>query len=237
MQRLLLKAFCFLFIFFLIVLYNVTPVIAQVKSDCSFPKLLLVGYNKEGSKLGDLYQQKQTRFKLKSENVGLCYSLLGTFVPIGTGILIWILDEPYYVEHDRPDRYGGDWLEKKDPSRVIPVALIASGLIVGPSMGYFYAGESWRGFKGVAIRLGTGGITVLCMALCYDSDLDNYATLFGGIGFISSIVFLIDVIYDIAKVKSTVRKHNLALHKTALILAPRYFVDSKACGVGLQIKF
>ncbi len=236
MQRLLLRAFCFSFIVFLVILRNVAPVIAQERSDHSFSKLLLVSYSKDESKLGGLYQQEQTPFKLKSENVGLCFSLLGTFVPIGAGVLLWILDVPYHVEYDR-HAYFPYRIDRKVTSRVIPIALIASGVIVGPSLGYFYAGEGWRGFKGMVIRLGTGGITVLCAALCLDSDLHNYAVLFEDICIISSIVAVTDVIYDIAKVKSAVRKHNSKPQKTSLILAPKYFTDSNAYGVGLQVRF
>jgi hypothetical protein len=237
-QRLFLRTSCLLFAFFLVILWNIRPAIAQNKLDHSLFMWLAENRNEEGNALGSLRpSQEHTPFKLKSENAALRWSLLSTVVPITVGATIWILDKhqvKYYTHGTYTD------IEEHQPSRLIPVTLIFSGIIFGPSMGYFYAGESWRGIKGMIVRLVLGGGTGLCFLVAVGIGEENYANStspYGEIAFVGGVALLADAIYDIAKVKSTVQKHNSRLQKTSLILAPKYFADSKACGIRVQIRF
>lgn len=99
-------------------------------------------------------------------------------------------------------------------------ALIAStGIYFGPAVGYWYGGASGRGWKGVGIRFGTGLLTGLgVLAICGGNGGENCSVfdsgdeasvaaasilMLAGLG-----VITFSAIYDIANVKSHVRRAN-----------------------------
>ncbi|MCJ7508357.1 MAG: hypothetical protein MUO85_06450, partial [candidate division Zixibacteria bacterium] len=177
------------------------------------------------------------------ENTALRWSLFSTLIPVATGVAIWILDKPESVPNYDP--WGNVHYQDKEPNRAIPVTLILSGIFIGPSIGYFYAGESDRGLDGIGIRMVIALGTTALLGTILAKGTDTSGEL-GGLRIIGAWALAAVIgsgltvghsIYDIAKVKSTVRKHNDSLKQTTLILTPRYFVDSKTYGVGLQIKF
>jgi hypothetical protein len=151
-------------------------------------------------------------FQPKSEGAALCWSLLGTVVPVvGTSVA------------------GGEFV------------LATAGIFVGPSLGYFYGGETARGLKGIAIRgcVATASLLIGAeLGLEFDifgtgdADDDGWAIVGLGAGFVMG-----HAIYDIAKVKSTVRKHNEKLRARSLGIVPTYSPNSDAAGLALQMTF
>jgi len=138
---------------------------------------------------------------LKSEDTALWLSLGSTLLPMGAGALM---------------------LAASDDGTALGTAgalLMGSGLFFGPAVGYWYGGAAGRGWKGVGIRFGTGFVASLgVLAICggnggencnfFDSKNDDTVAaasilMLAGLG-----VMAFSAVYDIAKVKSHVRKAN-----------------------------
>ena len=94
--------------------------------------------------------------------------------------------------------------------------LVSSGVYFGPAVGYWYGGASGRGWMGTGIRVGTGlaaGLAIV--AICGDDncgiwdDGDEGAVVAASLLALAATgVILGSAIYDLAKVKSHVRKAN-----------------------------
>ena len=96
-------------------------------------------------------------------------------------------------------------------------AIIASsGLYFGPAVGYWYGGASGQGWKGAGIRIGTGLVAGLAIvAICGDDncgiwDDGDEGAMVGAslVALAATGVILGSAIYDLARVKSHVRKAN-----------------------------
>jgi hypothetical protein len=111
------------------------------------------------------------------------------------------------------------------------------GLLVGPSLGYFYAGHSGRAWTGIGIRaLATGGMISSFVICGWDCGEGDAAYNIAWAVFITSTgVFIGSAIYDIATVKGVVLRGGSRPNKTTLTLAPRYFTDSRAVGMQLRL--
>jgi hypothetical protein len=128
---------------------------------------------------------------------------------------------------------------------VIPVGLavaevfeprwVITGIFVGPSLGYFYGGEPGRGLKGIAIR---GGVATASVLVGAELGLDIWGDGGGWWVVLAGTAFVVgDAIYDVARVRSTVRKHNEKLQARSLGIVPTYPPDSDAPGLALQLTF
>lgn len=100
-----------------------------------------------------------SNFEPKSETKALIWSVSGTLLPIATGLGILFADK------GKIKRYHGqytDWSYRESPDRTLPIVLMISGVMVGPSFGYFYGGEAQRGMTGALLRLvvGTGSFVI-----------------------------------------------------------------------------
>jgi len=151
--------------------------------------------------------------QLKSETTALQYSLYGTLFPVGISLA---------------SKSGYE--------------LAIAGVLVGPSLGYFYGGKADRGMKGILIRTGTVALTWVIGGIAAQSAGGGFSGLEAAIKVcaVGAGVVLIEAIYDIATVKSTVRKHNEELrqkNQTSVTLLPKYFADSGAGGLELRITF
>lgn len=125
---------------------------------------------------------------------------------------------------------------------LVPTATLVlayPGLLFGPSLGYFYADEPGRAWKGIGIRaLATGGMAsafVICGWDCGSGDSEyNIAWAV----FLSSAgAFVGSAIYDIATVESAVRRHNSQVLQTAWALTPTYSARDRALGLRLKLTF
>jgi hypothetical protein len=182
-----------------------------------------------------------SNFKPKSETNALIWSVSGTLIPVATGLGIWFMDKGKIKRYDDPYT---DWSfsDREDPDRTLPTILIISGIMVGPSVGYFYGGEAGRGISGFSIRVGLGMLTFMGTGIAVSSSDDGWdAISAAAIGIsIGSGLILTHSIYDIVKVKSTIHKHNLELMRksqTHVMLIPKYFADSGAGGLELRMTF
>jgi hypothetical protein len=225
-QRLPLRELTLLFTFVVIIFWNATPSVADKISRYSLFERLAWAGPEDYSVTGHLNSTEgQTTLKLKSETKALRWSLLGTLVPVSAGLGTGIL-------------YSGP---EDDPAPTL--ILMGSGLVIGPSLGYFYGGRGDRGMKGILIRV---GMEVFFVSAAMIAVEEVGTSGFGDFSNVVAAVIILSVgqgfvlahgIYDIAKVKSEVRKYNQSLQKTSLMLMPKYFVDSGAPGIQLRIMF
>lgn len=166
-------------------------------------------------------KNEELSFQPKSASKASLYSFLATAVPVTVGTL---------SAFDKD--LGTDEL-----------ILISSGLIVGPSVGYIYAGMNEHGTKGIVYRSVFGAGAVLLgnsMGLeiaVFGGDADDEGwplAIFG-------TAFLIGhAVIDLARVNSLVNKHNYEKYlynETSVTLYPKYFADSGAGGLELNITF
>jgi hypothetical protein len=209
---------------------------------------VLVIANLEGFQLAygqDLESEKYSH-RLKSEKRALSYSLLGTLTPVSTGIIWWAADgyetkvKSYTVNEKVYTRSY-----RVDPDRTVPVCLILTGIAVGPSAGYFYAGRPWRGVSGILLRVGTGAATRALIDMIVKSSEGgggfgfSFPAAAGLIGLAGVTAIIVEVVVDIKNVRTVVKERNSKIqNKTSNItLAPRYFADSGAGGLELNITF
>lgn len=119
------------------------------------------------------------------------------------------------------------------------IILAGPGLIVGPSLGYFYAGMPGRAWSGIGLRiLGVGGMAssfIICGWDCGPGQSgynEAWAVFLASAGIVT-----VSAVYDIATVKAAVRKRNDSFMKLADTVTPVYFAESRAFGVKLVYHF
>ena len=165
-----------------------------------------------------------------SEQAAFHISLWSTVVPVAAGAAYWLSQK----NPTPTDPFYG-------PVRAGPSLLMAGGFVLGPSFGYSAAGLSGRGWKGVGLRT---GLTLLsfapAMAICGwdctagDTGYDwGWLVIATGTGLSAA-----SAIYDIARLKHTVRRHRAAHSSTepALSITPTY-VPGRRGGRGGRIDF
>ena len=158
-----------------------------------------------------------------SESVALGRSLLGTIVPMGVGLAIVAS-----ARNDSP--YGSA------EAGAIGFVSFAGGLVVGPSLGYFYAGQPGRAWRGVGLRaLGVGAL-IAAAAASWDCHRHACESL-GPAVLVGSAVTLGSAIYDIATVRGAVRRHNREAQRVSVRVAPTYSSQRRAAGVSVQLTF
>lgn len=124
---------------------------------------------------------------------------------------------------------------------LIPTATLVlayPGLLIGPSMGYFYTGQGGRAWTGIGVRaLATGGMISafgICGWDCGEGD-DAYNVAWA-VFIASGGVFVGSAIYDIATVKRAVRERNQSL-SPSFGLAPTYSPARRELGLRLSLRF
>lgn len=213
---------------FLFALQTVVPgtVIGQAKQAAGSQGLLPRGL------FHDVTLQELDRPALKSEKTALTLSLATTVLPVAL---------------------GGVMMALGDAESGVSTAgsLIAGlGLYLGPATGYWYGGASGRGWKGFGIRFGTAlaaGVALYAICVGGDSDCsiaveDEGTTAAAGVVALAATgVILFSAIWDIAKVKSHVRKANdekLAEHGARLSVIPVLNpLDGGSAGLVASIRF
>jgi len=119
------------------------------------------------------------------------------------------------------------------------VPLLVGGLIVGPSAGHFYAGQTGRGIKGIVMR---GGILVLAAVVGCELDRNASPDSEGlAVGFsllIGGLLGYAHGIYDICTTPSSVRKYNKSLlEENSLRLVPEVNPVDKRYGLSIVYGF
>jgi hypothetical protein len=179
-----------------------------------------------------------SNYKPKSETKALIWSVSGTVVPVAAGLGILFTDKDKIKRSYDP--YVDRWYtyrESPDPS--LPIVLLCSGIIIGPSLGYFYGDETDYGWKGIAIRSTTslGALIGAEMASQETGEVWNSCNVWSGVFFICSGIILVNSITDIAKVPGSIRHHNQLIRETSMSLTPKHFADSGTGGLELRVTF
>lgn len=117
------------------------------------------------------------------------------------------------------------------------VGSCVAGVIVGPSVGHFYAGNYMRGFASVALRTGVAGLGFLGVVETYSSDIEG-AIICTVIGGAACIAVLASGIYDIWTCPNSVEKYNRSVRGYGgLYLAPRINLTENSYGLTLGYSF
>ena len=174
-----------------------------------------------------------------SEKTATRLSAFGTLVPAGLGLIVALSQkgEDYRVT---VGMYGESEIVHRGPDRLAPISLISSGVVIGPSLGYFYAGRPGRAFAGMGIRTAIGfgsliGAFATCGWNCGPGD-GAYNTAWG-IMVVGGAVALGSAIHDISKVDDAVRSENQKHRHPKLAVMPEYFPGSKAVGLRAKLVF
>ena len=125
-------------------------------------------------------------------------------------------------------------LSRPDDRTSLPPILFFSGLVLGPAIGYFYADEWGRGFLGMGVRLGIGGLMFLAAGGMVGNSTSSLASaaVFGLIGI--AFVF-VDALYDLIDLPSVVSEHNALRRVFGLAFTPTYSLDTRATGIRICI--
>lgn len=161
-----------------------------------------------------LAAQERERYGARSPGAALALSALGTAAPIWLGVA------------------------SEGPTEVVKVGLFASGLVLGPALGWVYAGEAGRGMAHAGIRaavLGAavGGAVVICSA--GDCSLGIFgpsgAELAPAVmlGLAGVVVTTLLAVRDIVRVEERVRARNKRL--AAVSVQPAFFPESRTAGL------
>jgi len=197
-------------------LWNSKPILAEQNSNLWLTEKFSLESHVNYKTQDSLNQaQLSANLNQKSENAALALSALGTLIPIGLGL-------------------AATGASEGPEGSPLPGIMILSGVLVGPSLGYFYGGLPWRGLASMGLRLG-GTVAVGAAIAISWNDADNSSAEM--LAWSGAALLVGSMVYDIASVKRTVRKHNRSLREKALIITPAYFAKSGAAGLQMQIKF
>lgn len=159
-----------------------------------------------------------------SPGAALAVSLAGTLIPVAAGFAMWsggrTLYDPEFGFPEGPDRSG-------------PALVIASGLVVGPALGYIVGGRTGRGLAGASVRAYAVLISFIpALAICgwdctqgdraYDTAWLVVAT---GAGLAAGAA-----VYDLVRLPRTLESRR----RSAVAVVPVY---SHGPGVALRVTF
>lgn len=156
--------------------------------------------------------------KEKTNGKALRLSVIGTIVPAVVGGLI-------VRNNTQPGKEeNGSGL-----------ALCGFGLLIGPSLGNFYAGNTDRAFGGIGTRVAIIGGTALFVSGLdlYDGD-GGAAIAFSAVG---CAFFISSVVCDIAAAGRQVGKSNKNLFNAKLSINPIYFAEANTPGLNVTMNF
>lgn len=116
------------------------------------------------------------------------------------------------------------------------------GLVIGPSIGHFYAGQTGRVLKGILIRgvvapaIGFGSMYVFVFSSnC--QEMECLGAVVAGIGVAGGIA-VISAIDDILTAPASVRKYNESIGKTGNVyLVPKIDIKEEKYGLSLVYCF
>lgn len=168
---------------------------------------------------------------LPSPSKATTLSALSTVIPITAGFAVWVTQEP---ERDP----GGYSSGGRDP--VLPLVLIGSGLMLGPSVGYFYGDCAGRGAKGIAFRGLTASVTTMAIVMILESDPDVSYDAFASastVGIMGAAYIFSSSFRDLRNVERAVRTQNSKRLATTVGLAPGISPTSGTPVVMVQVRF
>lgn len=122
------------------------------------------------------------------------------------------------------------------------VGLGMTGLLIGPSLGYFYGGLLWRGLLGVGIRaIGEGIILIGGLGAWFEAwgwdhekpDIRKYESVV----LVGAGIVLASAIWDLAYVKGAVNRRNIRARERALAFSPLINPRTKTVGITVRLSF
>jgi hypothetical protein len=153
--------------------------------------------------------------KLPSENTAFLFSLIGTVVPVGYGILARGVSGGS-SGHGNGSLYVA-WL----------------GALVGPSLGYIYGGRAGRGLLGL---VGRAAVVIIMAGIMLSNDEANNTFVgLAGVG-----LFAGSALFDLISVRKAVRKHNDAARARkgmSVSVAPFFLRREKGAGLNIGLSF
>jgi len=159
--------------------------------------------------------QEPEPYEAKSPTLARRLSIIGTALPLAVG---YALDKGGYGDEVGP--------------------VVVGGLILGPVLGYVYAGEAGRGMAQAGLRAAVMGATAgVMIAICSRGGCDPLQSL-GAEAALAVVVAVAGGVYtgmlimrDIDGIGDRVRARNQRLG--AISVLPTYFPESRAAGLVL----
>lgn len=153
--------------------------------------------------------------EIKSPQAALMMSLLGTVVPMA------LTAGTLFGESDGPNDGQTEAL------------IFLGAVVVGPSLGHFYAGRPGRAFSGMGWRVvGIGGLAG-AFAMSWDSGSSGAEPL----ALISLGLMVTTLVWDIAAAPKSARIHNEKIQKARLSLGMVPVDGQPAVGIRTQLTF
>lgn len=179
----------------------------------------------------------QTDHRTRSEATAATLSALGTLAPVGVGLLWWRFDQPNRRE-------AGGYTYYDAPNRLGPAVLIAGGILLGPSLGHFYAGRK----GGVLLRLGVGVATPLLAGMLVAAGVTNDGgwlpsidpgamVLAAGIMAAGAVTIAGSAVYDVATASKAARRRNGEYAGGRIRVTPTYVPAARAVGFSVRASF
>jgi len=162
----------------------------------------------------------------------LMLSVGTTLIPVMTGVISY----PTLRGRDKINHW--EYNHDRNYNRTIPDILIATGLIIGPSTGFFYGRCESHAVKGILVRGFVLAGSFIIATSIVDSQYDNdFIISSNAVGYIGLGITGIHAICDVVSVHKAVRRENEKMTGTTLSLGPRYFANNDAVGLELKATF
>ena len=167
----------------------------------------------------EIVAQEPEPYEARSPGVARRLSVLGTAVPLAAA-------------------YAIDKIGFRDPGGELAVGgLVLAGIVLGPALGYVYAGEAGRGMAHSGVRAAVvGGTAGAAVVICSGRDCDLFAgspgpelALAGLVVAAGAVLTTMLVVRDIKQVGDRVRARNQRLG--AVSVQPTYFPESRTVGL------
>ena len=140
---------------------------------------------------------------------------VGTLVPVGAGLLLM-------ASGTDSDAFGWGYV------------IASSGVIFGPSVANWSAGQTGRGFAGMFIRMGvTWGGLVVAASNCFLDCSDNEAAASGGIFLVTQAVGLGLAIWEVATIKNRVIRERGG----TISVSPTFSPATRSIGFAARVRF
>lgn len=165
-----------------------------------------------------------------SKPAALTLSLAGTLAPIAAGAVFW-------ASQGDEGLAGG---YRRGPERVAPAMIMASGVVLGPALGYWYGGRVGRGFLGVGLRTGLLAASfVPAMAICgWDCGVgDSGYDLAWLVVAAGSGLGLASAAWDILHVRGAVRESGPRGGDVSITASPIWMGRGRGAGVGVHVRW
>jgi hypothetical protein len=163
-------------------------------------------------------------FEYKSPSTALTLSLLSTLVPVVVGTITFTFWwDSHHNASSQSLLFAG-------------AAGVGLGLSFGPSIGYAYSGEHFRGWgMGFLRLLGVGGVVLGSVGAYGAGMVGGITSAWVLLGAASLTAVVVSAVYDIAKAPSAVRRANERHGLTNVSLVPMAIPGRSSTSPGLAL--